>query len=90
MPTAATRCIDSIPTVSARTAIGAMTGLDGGLLDLAVDKNDRLVGITRTKLYSLSSTTGAATLIRDLSTSAPDLHEPVVRPGAAMSRSRTS
>lgn len=58
-------------TLSA-TPIGAMTGLaqDEGLLDLAVDSNDRLVGISRTKLYSLSSSNGAATLIRDLSASA--------------------
>jgi hypothetical protein len=55
-------------TLSA-TPVGPMTGLDTGqnLLDLAVNKNDELFGITRDKLYRLSSTTGAATLVKDLS-----------------------
>ena len=73
------------PMTLAPTEIGAMTGLDGSLLDLAVDKNDRLVGITRTALYSLSATTAAATLIRDLSTTAPDLTSLSYVPGLAMS-----
>ncbi len=55
-------------TLSA-TPIGPMTGLDQGqnLLDLAVNKDDELFGITRDKLYTLSATTGAATLVKDLS-----------------------
>jgi hypothetical protein len=72
------------PDNLAATAVGAMTSLDGGLLDLAVDKNDRLVGITRLKLYSLSATTGAATLIRDLSASAQNFTSLSYVPGAAM------
>jgi len=53
----------------AATPIGPMTGLDTNqnLLDLAVNKDDALFGITRDKLYSLSATTGAATLVKDLS-----------------------
>jgi hypothetical protein len=52
--------------------IGAMTGLpaDRDLLDLAVDSTDRLVGITRDKLFALNSITGEATLMSDLSASA--------------------
>ena len=53
--------------------IGSMTGLDLGLQDLAIDKDDKIVGITRNKLFSLDATTGAATLIRALGTSAQDL-----------------
>ena len=60
-------------TLSAQQ-IGPMNGLGTqNLLDLAIDKDDKLVGITRDKLFSLSATTGAATLIRDLGTSAQDL-----------------
>ncbi len=51
----------------AATPIGTMTGLDAGLLDLAVNKDDELFGVTREKLYRLSATTGAATLVKDLS-----------------------
>ena len=61
-----------------------MTGLDAGLLDLAVDKNDRLVGITRTSLYSLSATTGAATLIRTLPANAQNFTSLSFIPGATM------
>ncbi len=51
--------------------IGAMTGIGTqSLLDLAVDKDDKIVGITRDTLYSLDATTGAATLITDLSAAA--------------------
>lgn len=53
--------------------IGSMTGLDLGLQDLAIDKDDKIVGITRNKLFSLDANTGAATLIRALGTSAQDL-----------------
>ncbi|MBA3456282.1 MAG: hypothetical protein H0T42_24490 [Deltaproteobacteria bacterium] len=72
------------PTTLAPTEIGAMAGLDTGLLDLAVDKDDRLVGITRLKLYSISATTGAATLIRDLSASAQNFTSLSYVPGATM------
>jgi hypothetical protein len=51
--------------------IGMMGGLGTqSLTDLAIDKNDKLVGITLDKLYGINETTGAATLIRDLSQSA--------------------
>jgi hypothetical protein len=51
--------------------IGAMTGIGTqNLLDLAVDKDDKIVGITRDKLYSINATSGAATLITDLSAAA--------------------
>ncbi len=73
------------PTNLAATIIGSMPGLDTGLLDLAVDKDDRLVGITRLKLYSLSATTGAPMLIRDLSASAQNFTSLSYVPGAAMS-----
>jgi hypothetical protein len=60
-------------TLSAQP-IGPMNGISPqNLLDLAIDKDDKLVGITREKLFSLDATTGAATLIRDLGTSAQDL-----------------
>jgi hypothetical protein len=60
-------------TLSAQP-IGPMNGLGTqNLLDLAIDRDDKLVGITRDKLFSLSATNGAATLIRDLGTSAQDL-----------------
>jgi hypothetical protein len=52
-------------------AIGTMTGLGTqSLTDLAIDKTDKMIGITLDKLYSLDATTGAATLVRDLSQSA--------------------
>ncbi len=56
----------------AATSLGVMTGLptDSDLLDLAVDQNDRIVGITREGLYELDSTTGAATLIKTLAVDA--------------------
>ncbi len=51
--------------------VGTMNGLGTqSLTDLAIDKNDKMIGITLDKLYSLDGTTGAATLIRDLSQSA--------------------
>jgi hypothetical protein len=55
--------------------IGPLTGLPAmrGLLDLAIDKDDKIVGVTRDGLYAINSTTGATTLIRDLQTSAQDL-----------------
>jgi hypothetical protein len=54
--------------------IGSMSGLGTqNLLDLAIDKDDKIVGITRDKVFSLNASTGAATLIRALGTSAQDL-----------------
>jgi len=51
--------------------IGSMNGLGTqSLTDLAIDKSDKMVGITLDKLYSIDATTGAATLIKDLSQSA--------------------
>jgi hypothetical protein len=48
--------------------IGAMTGLGTqSLTDLAIDKDDHMVGVTLDKLYSIEPTTGAVTLIKDLS-----------------------
>lgn len=66
--------------------IGVMAGItdDQDLLDLAVDKNDRLVGITRTRLYGLDATTGAAALIRDLSASAQGFTSLSYVPGPAV------
>jgi hypothetical protein len=54
--------------------IGTMTGIGTqNLLDLAIDKDEKIVGVTRDKLFSLDPATGAATLIRALGTSAQDL-----------------
>lgn len=51
--------------------IGSMNGLGTqSLTDLAIDKDDNFIGITLDKLYSIDETTGAATLISDLSQSA--------------------
>lgn len=45
--------------------------IDGeSLTDLAVDKNERIVGITLDRLYAIDSATGSATLIKSLSQSA--------------------
>lgn len=57
----------------AATAIGPMTGLDRDLLDLAIDKDDKIVGTTATKLWSINPQTGAATLIRALTGDAQGL-----------------
>lgn len=58
----------------AAVQIGPLTGLGSqNLLDLAIDKDDRLVGITRDRLFSLDANTGSATLIRALGASAQDL-----------------
>jgi hypothetical protein len=47
--------------------VGPLTGLGNeGLTDLAVDKNENMVGITLSKLYSIVPTTGAATLVSAL------------------------
>ncbi|MEO6776731.1 MAG: hypothetical protein ABI467_27565 [Kofleriaceae bacterium] len=51
--------------------IGTMTGLGAqSLTDLAIDKDDHMVGITLDKLYAIDATNGAVTLIKDLSQSA--------------------
>ncbi len=51
--------------------IGTMGGLGTqSLTDLAIDKTDKMVGITLDKLYSIDASTGTATLINDLSASA--------------------
>ncbi|MCW5803241.1 MAG: hypothetical protein KIT31_12730 [Deltaproteobacteria bacterium] len=51
--------------------IGPITGLQGNqsLTDLAIDKDDRMVGITLNRLYSIDANTGAATLIKNLDAS---------------------
>ncbi len=54
--------------------VGTMAGLGtDSLTDLAVDKNDHMVGVSTTKLYSIDQTTGATTLIKDLTGSAAGL-----------------
>ena len=51
--------------------VGTMAGLGTqSLTDLAIDKDDKFTGITLDKLYTINPTSGAATLIRDLSASA--------------------
>lgn len=51
--------------------IGTMSGLGTqSLTDLAIDKSDNMIGVTLDKLYSIDETSGAATLITDLSGSA--------------------
>ena len=51
--------------------IGPMTGLGTqSLTDLAVDKDDHMVGITLDKLYAIDETSGTVTLVKDLSQSA--------------------
>jgi hypothetical protein len=51
----------------ATTTIGMMAPLGTQTLtDLAVDKNDNMVGVTLDKLYTIDPTTGAATFIKDL------------------------
>lgn len=48
--------------------IGPLTGIGTqNLLDLAIDKDDHLVGITRDKLFTISATTGAASMPVNLS-----------------------
>jgi len=48
-----------------------MTGLGTqSLTDLAVDKTDRMIGITLDKLYGIDASSGTASLVKDLSTSA--------------------
>jgi hypothetical protein len=48
--------------------IGTMTGLGvQSLTDLAIDKSDRMFGVTLDKLYTINSTTGATTLVTMMS-----------------------
>lgn len=60
-----------IDTVNFGTVqIGPLAGLgSASMTDIAVDKNDHMVGVTLNKLYSVDANTGACTLIKDLSTS---------------------
>jgi hypothetical protein len=54
--------------------IGTMTGLGNeALTDIAIDKNDHMVGVTFTKLYSIDSTTGTVTLIKALASNVSGL-----------------
>lgn len=54
-------------TSLAAVPVGAMSGIGTqNLLDLAVDKDDRIAGITRDTLYTINAATGAATLVKDL------------------------
>ncbi len=58
-------------TTYAPVMVGPMTALGTqSLTDLAIDKNDNMVGITLDKLYAIDETTAAVTLIKDLSASA--------------------
>jgi hypothetical protein len=63
--------------------IGAMSGIEGSLLDLAVDKTDRIVGTSRTELYTISATSGAATLLRTLDAGAQGFTSLSFIPGAS-------
>jgi hypothetical protein len=54
--------------------IGTMGGIGTqSLTDLAIDKADRMIGVTLDKLYTIDATTGTATLVTDLSTTARGL-----------------
>jgi hypothetical protein len=58
-------------TTLSEVPIGPMTGLGTqSLTDLAIDINDKMVGITLDKLYDIDPTTGTVTLIKDLSQAA--------------------
>jgi hypothetical protein len=51
--------------------VGTLSGLGAqSLTDLAIDRDDRMVGITLDKLVAIDAQNGATTLIRDLSQSA--------------------
>ena len=53
------------------TTVGPMTDLGAeSLTDLAIDKNNKMVGITLDKLYAIDTATAKVTLIKDLSASA--------------------
>jgi len=54
--------------------VGAMTGLGSdSLTDIAIDKNDHMVGVTQTKLYSIDQTNGTVTLIKALASNVTGL-----------------
>ena len=54
--------------------IGTMGGIGTqSLTDLAIDKGDRMIGVTLDKLYTINATSGTATLVTDLSTTAEGL-----------------
>ncbi len=63
--------------------IGTMTGVTGSLLDLAVDKNDRIVGASRTELYLINSSSGAVSVIRTFDDTTQDLTSLSFIPGAS-------
>lgn len=51
--------------------VGTMLGLGTqSLTDIAIDKNDHMVGITLSKLYTIDASSGNVTLISDLSAAA--------------------
>jgi hypothetical protein len=65
--------------------VGTITGLGSqSLTDLAIDKSDRMIGVTLDKLYTLNATTAAATLVNtsmvggltSLSFAPADLNDP--------------
>ena len=62
--------------------IGTMTGVTGSLLDLAVDKTDRIVGASRTELYLINSSSGAVSVIRTFDDTTQDLTSLSFIPGA--------
>lgn len=45
------------------TVIGKLTGCDGSLLDLAIDKDSNAVGVTKASMYKINLGTGACSLI---------------------------
>lgn len=52
-------------TTLAPVEIGTLTGIGTqSLTDIAIDKGDRMIGVTLDKLYAVDATTGAATLIK--------------------------
>lgn len=51
----------------ATETIGMMSLGTQSLTDLAIDKNDNMVGVTLDKLYTIDPTTGTATFVKDLS-----------------------
>jgi len=54
-------------TTNAPTLVGPITGIGTqSLTDLAIDKDDHMVGITLDKLFSIDPATGAATLVTQL------------------------
>ncbi len=58
-------------TTFAPVMVGAMTALGTqSLTDLAIDKNDQMVGITLNTLYSIDPNTAVVTLVKNLSASA--------------------